>query len=154
VHTIKEFKVINCKIVILIVKAKFFDIVFINVHLPTEEKSQEEKEEFYAELEYILSRINNSKIRIILGDMNAKIGKEQFLKPTIGKSSLHDTTNDNGMKLIDLATDKGFRIMSTMFPYKDIYIGMRRSPDGQHVNQIDHILVNERFTNAVNAVRV
>jgi len=44
VHTIKEFKVINCRI--LIVKATFFDVVFINVHAPTEEKSQEEKEEF------------------------------------------------------------------------------------------------------------
>lgn len=121
VHTIKEFKVINCRIANLIVKAKFFDIVFINVHAPTEEKSQEEKEAFYAEIEDILSRINNSKIRIILGDMNAKIGKEQFLKPTIGKYSLHETTNDNGMKLIDLATGKGFRIMSTMFPHKDIH---------------------------------
>ncbi|XP_016656573.1 uncharacterized protein LOC107882559 [Acyrthosiphon pisum] len=39
VHTIKEFKVINCRIAILIVKAKFFDIIFINVHAPTEEKS-------------------------------------------------------------------------------------------------------------------
>ncbi|XP_025191734.1 craniofacial development protein 2-like, partial [Melanaphis sacchari] len=121
VHTIKEFKVINYRIAILIVKAKFFDIVFLNVHAPTEEKSQEEKEEFYAELEDILSRINNSKIRIILGDMNAKIGKEQFLKPTIRKYSLHETTNDNSMKLVDLATGKGFRIMSTMFPHKDIH---------------------------------
>lgn len=153
-HTIKEFKVINCRIAILIVKAKFFDTVFINVHAPTEEKSQEEKEEFYAQIEDILSRINNSKIRIILGDMNAKIGTEQFLKPTIGKYSLHETTNDNGMKLVDLATGKGFRIMSTMFPDKDIHKGTWRSPHGQHVNQIDHILVNERFTNAVNDGRV
>jgi len=154
VHTIKKFKVINCRIAFLIVNGKFFNIVFINVHAPTEEKSQDAKEEFYAELEDILSRINNSKIRIILGDMNAKIGKEQFLKPIIGKYSLHENTNDNGMKLIDLATGKGFRIMSTMFSHKDIHKGTWRSPDGQHVNQIDHILVNERFTNAVNDVQV
>ncbi|KAL4085374.1 hypothetical protein QTP88_027233 [Uroleucon formosanum] len=153
VHTIKEFKVINSRIAILIVRAKFFDIEFINVHAPTEEKSQEEKEDFYAEIEDILSRINNSKIRIILDDMNAKIRKEQFFQPTIGKHSLHETTNDNGMKLIDFATGKGFRIMSTMFPHKDIHKGTWKSPDG-YVNQIDHILINERFINAVNDVRV
>lgn len=120
VQAIKQFKVINHRIAILIVKAKFFDIVFLNIHAPTEEKSQEEKEEFYEELEGILSRMNNNKILIMLGDMNAKIGKEQVFKPTIGKHSLHETTNDNGMKLIDLATGKEFRIMSTMFPHKDI----------------------------------
>jgi len=37
------------------------------------------KKDFYAEIEDILSRLKNSKIRIILGDMNAKIEKEQFL---------------------------------------------------------------------------
>lgn len=50
------------------------------------------------------------------GDMNAKIGKEQAFKPTIGIHSLRETTNDNGMKPIDLATGKCYRIMS-MFPY-------------------------------------
>lgn len=154
VHTVKEFKVMNSRIAILIVRAKFFDIVFINVHAPTEEKSQEEKEDFYTEIEDILSRINNSKIRINLGDMNTKIGKEQFFQPSIGKYSLHETTNDNGMKLIDLATGKGFRILSTMFPHKDIHKDTWRSPDGQYVNQIVHILINERFINAVNDVRV
>jgi hypothetical protein len=62
VHTIKDLKVINNRIAILIVKSKFFDIVFLNVQAPTEDKSQEEKEKFYDELEDIFSRISNSKI--------------------------------------------------------------------------------------------
>jgi len=77
----------------------------------------------------------------MLGDMNAKIGKEQFFEPTIGRHSLHETTNDNCMKLIDLATGKGLRIMITMFPHKDIHKGTWMSPD-----QIDHILVQKSPT--------
>jgi len=73
-----------------------------------------------------MSGMNYSKIRIILGDMNAKIGKEQAFKPTIGRHSLHETTSDNGMKLIDLATGKRFIIMSTMFPHKDTHKGAWR----------------------------
>lgn len=52
--------------------------------------------------------------------MNSKIGKERAFKLTIGRYSLHETTYDNGTKLIYLATSKGFRIMNTIFPHKDI----------------------------------
>lgn len=90
----------------------------------------------------------------MLSDMNAKIGKKHAFKPTIGRRSLHETTNDNGMKLIDLATGNNFRIMNTMFLNKDIHKGTWRSPDGKHINQIDHFLVNNRFVNNVNDVRV
>lgn len=65
--------------------------------------------------------MNNYKIWIVLGDINAKIGREHTFKPTIGLHSLHEITNDNGMKLINLATSKGFTIISTVFPHKDIY---------------------------------
>jgi|UniRef100_A0A2S2QW71 hypothetical protein len=115
--------------VIHIVKVKFFDIVFLILHAPTEEKSQEKKEEFYKKLENILSRINNSKIRIMLGNMNAKIGKIQFFNFTIGMHSLHETTNNNGMKLTDLATCKGFKIISTIFPHNDINKSTWKSPN-------------------------
>lgn len=54
------------------------------------------------------------------------------------------------MKLIELATGKEFRIMSTMGEtHKDIHKDTWRCPDGQYIN---HILVNNIFTN--NDVRV
>jgi hypothetical protein len=32
---------------------------------------------------------------IILGDFNAKVGKESYLYPACGRHSLHNETNDN-----------------------------------------------------------
>lgn len=78
------------------------------MHSLTEEKSQKEKEDFYEEIEIIMPGMNNSKIRTMMSDMNAKRGKEQGFKPIICKHSLHETTNNDGMKLIDLATGKRF----------------------------------------------
>jgi hypothetical protein len=42
--------------------------------------------------------------KIIIGDLNATIGQEEIFKPIIGKYSLHKISNDNGIRLIDVAS--------------------------------------------------
>lgn len=88
-----------------------------------------------------------------MDDLNAKIGKEAIFRPIIGSHSLYETTNDNGLRLIDFAFGNGLVVKNTMFPRKDIYKGTWMSPDGMHVNQIDHFLVSTRFKNCIQDVR-
>jgi hypothetical protein len=58
-------------------------------------------------------------MKILLGDFNVKVEREDIFKPTIGNESLHEICNDNGVILVNYATSKNFRIKSTMFPYLD-----------------------------------
>jgi len=51
IHLVKEFRDINPRIATLTLKTDNFDMVLINVHAPTEDKEEEEKEMFYAALE-------------------------------------------------------------------------------------------------------
>jgi len=125
----------------------------ISVHAPTEEKTQEDKDDFYDELTNVVDGIPNNRIVVILGDLNAKVGKELIFKPTISHHSLHEVTNNNGLNLIDFATSKGLVIKSTMFPHKKINKGTWKSPDGNHTNQIDHVLANDRFKNSITDVK-
>jgi hypothetical protein len=37
---------------------------------------------------------------MLLGDFNAKIGREEIFKPTIGNESLHEISNDNGVRVV------------------------------------------------------
>jgi len=137
---IKEFKDVNPRILILTLKDKNFHIVLINVHALTGEKDEEIKEEFYDTLEEVFTTVGN--IKIVLGDLNAKIGKERIYNNLAGMHSLHEHSNDNGSKLPNFATEKGLIIKSTMLPQKDIHKYTWVSPDGWHKNEIDHVLIN------------
>jgi hypothetical protein len=92
-------------------------------------------------------------VKIIIGDANAKIGKEEEHREVIGKHSLHDRSNNNGIRLIDFSTSKNMRISSTCFPHKDIHKGTWRSPDGKTCNQIDHVIIDKRAATNILDVR-
>jgi hypothetical protein len=43
-------------------------------------------------------------MNILLGDLNAKFGKEYIFNPTIGNESLHYYSKDNGFRIVNNAT--------------------------------------------------
>ena len=73
---ILSFEPYNERLCKLRIKGRFNNLITINAHAPTEEKTDEEKEKFYEDLQTIHNKIPKHDIVIILGDMNAKIGKE------------------------------------------------------------------------------
>lgn len=42
-------------------------------------------------------------IKIVLGDLNARVSKEEVFGSTVGKFSRHDETSDKRLRLIDFA---------------------------------------------------
>jgi len=92
-------------------------------------------------------------MKILLGDFNAKVGRENIFKPTIGQESLHQDSNDNGVRLFNFATSKNLVVKSTMFPHRNIHKYTWTSPDGKTHNQIDHVLIGRRWHSSVLDVR-
>jgi hypothetical protein len=45
-------------------------------------------------------------MKILLGDFNEKVGREDISKPTIGNESSHESSNDNGVRVVNFATSK------------------------------------------------
>jgi hypothetical protein len=55
-------------------------------------------------------------MKILLGDFNAKVGREDALKPTTGNESLRQDSNDSGVRTVNFATSKNLVVKSMMFP--------------------------------------
>ena len=72
-------------------------------------------------------------MKILLGDFNGKVGRENIFKPIIGNHSLHQDSNDNGVRIVNFATSKNLVVKSTIFPHRDIHTRKYTwtSPDGQ-----------------------
>ncbi|XP_025411125.1 craniofacial development protein 2-like [Sipha flava] len=97
-NSVKDFKVISPRMTVLMIAARWFNIAFCYIHAPMEEKKEVEKDEFYSLLNNVLNDIPANCIQIILGDFNAKIGKENYFRPIIGIHDLHEVSNDNGCR--------------------------------------------------------
>jgi exonuclease III len=79
-------------------------ITVLNVHAPIEDKTDDVKYSFYEVLERVFDKFPKYLMKILLGDFNAKVGREDIFKPTIWNESLHEIRNDNAVRLVNFAT--------------------------------------------------
>jgi hypothetical protein len=117
-QNINKFEAINERICFIRLKISGQNIIIINCHASTEDKS---RDAFYEELERTYDSFPRRAIKIIIGDMNAKIGRENVFSPTIDKESLHIESNDNETRFISFAMSRDIIISSTYFQIKNIY---------------------------------
>jgi hypothetical protein len=92
----------------------------LNVHALIEDKTDDAKGRFYEKLERF-DKFPKYHQKILLGDFNGKVGKEDILKLTIGNESLHEISSDNGVSVVNFATSKHFIVKSMMFPHHSIH---------------------------------
>jgi hypothetical protein len=128
-------------------------IIVLNVHAPTEDKTDDVKDSFYEDLESVFDKFPKYHLKILLGDFKAKVGREDIFKRTIENKRLHEISNDNRVRLVNFAIPKNLTVKSTMFPHHNIYRYIWTSPDEKPHNQIDHILVDRRRHSNVLDVR-
>lgn len=143
-QTVLGFKPVNERLCSLRLKFGLFNVTVLCAHAPTEDSSEDMKDEFYALLDKEYEAAPRHDVKIVLGDMNAKVGREEVFRPAIGHHSAHSECNENGLRLVDYAIDHDMTISSTYFPRKNIHKVTWKSPDGVTENQIDHVLIDRR----------
>jgi len=89
VPAVEKVEFVSNRMLYIVLRGRWCNIIFLYVHAPSEEKSDDSKDSFYEELEQVFDHFPNYHMKILLGDFNAKVGRENIFKPTIGNESLH-----------------------------------------------------------------
>jgi hypothetical protein len=88
------------------------------------------KVSFYEDLVRVFDQFPRYNMKILLGDFSAKVGRENIFKLTIRNNSLHEITNDIGVRVVNFATSKNLVVKRTMFPHCKIHKYIWTSPEG------------------------
>ena len=78
-------------------------------------------------------------MKILLGDINTNVRRENISKPTIENESLHQDSNDNGVRTVNFATSKHLAVKITMFLHRNIRKYTCKSTNGKTRNQLERI---------------
>jgi exonuclease III len=142
IPAVKRVEFVSDRMSYIILRGCWCHVIVLNIHALTEDKTDDVKGNFYEELERVFDKFSKCDTKILLGGFNAKVSREDIFKPTIANESLHEFSNDHGVRLVNFSKSKNLRVKSTMFPHHKIHKYTWMSPDEKTHNQIDHILVN------------
>jgi hypothetical protein len=73
----------------IILRGHWCHIIFLNVHVPTEDEIDDVEGSFFEELECMFNKYHK---KILLGDFSVKVGMEGIFKPTNRNECLHETS--------------------------------------------------------------
>jgi exonuclease III len=76
-HLVTGLKAKHLGYVQYVLRGLFVNYSLICVHAPTEEKDYNEKDNFYEELDQMYEKCPQRDVKIIIGDLNAKISQEE-----------------------------------------------------------------------------
>jgi hypothetical protein len=96
-----------------VIRRLWCDIIVLNSHAQTEDKSDDKKDRFYEVVQRVFDEFPKYHTKILLGDFNAKVGREDIFKPTTVNESLHEISDDNGVRVVHFATSKNLIVKSS-----------------------------------------
>ena len=126
----------------------------VQCYAPTNAADLEEKDEFYNQLQAVVDKIPSRDLKIIMGDLNAKVGSDNKDREQIMGTHGTGTQNENGEMFAEFCAFNDLVIGGTLFPHKSIHKTTWTSPDGKTQNQIDHITIGRKWRRSLHDVRV
>ena len=86
-------------------RGRWCNIIVLHTHA-ADGKTDETVDSIRVELELVIDHLRKYHVKILLGDLNARLGREDIFKRTSGNGCLHENSCDNGVRVANFATSK------------------------------------------------
>jgi hypothetical protein len=128
-------------------------IKIISAYAPTLAADDSDKDNFYNQLEDVISSTADTERIVLLGDMNARVGDDHLVWPDcMGKFGVGHM-NENGQRLLELCCRNGLCITNTIFPGKPHRKMSWCHPRSKKWHQLDFIIVRQKHRGEVHNTR-
>ncbi|RUS75817.1 hypothetical protein EGW08_016409 [Elysia chlorotica] len=140
--SLMEWKPINSRLLKVRLRGKHINTTIIQCYAPTNDSDEDIKDEFYDQLQAEIESLPQHELRIIMGNLNAKVGNDNTnYERAMGREGC-GSINDNGERLLETCTTYDYVIGGTLFQNQDIHKLTWCSPNERDINQIDHLMIN------------
>jgi exonuclease III len=95
ISAVKRVEFVSDRMSYIILRGCWCHIIVLNVQALTEDKTDNGNDSFYEELERLFDKFSKYNMKILLGDFNAKVDREDIFNLTIWNESLHEISNDS-----------------------------------------------------------
>jgi hypothetical protein len=126
-----------------------FNLSVIQAYAPTADSNDNDIDEFYDKLQQLIDNVYKNDVLLVMGDMNAKVGKDQAMwHQTIGHHGFGDA-NERGIRLLEFCCANQLCITNTYFQHKASRKWTWSHPNEKSKNMIDFIMINQRWKNCI-----
>ena len=111
-------------------QGKPFNIMVIQVYVPTSNAEEAEVEWIYEDLQDLLKQTPKKDVLFIIGDWNARVGSQET--PGVTEKFRHEIQNEAQQRLIEFCQENTLVMANTLFQQHKRRPYTWTSPDSQH----------------------
>ena len=147
-QAIISYESVNERMMVVRLNARPKNITMIQAYALTATAGEEIAEPFYEELERVAKKIPKGDITMMMGDFNAKVGRQHITGPAVGPYGLGEA-NDAGERFRESCKEQELLLVNTWFKRHPRRLYTWKSPDGKIRNQIDYIAIHQEWKTSV-----
>ena len=126
----------------------------LSVFAPALQAETGVNEAFYRNLHNLLQQVDFKDKLLILGDFNARVGRDFELWKGVSRRHGIGNCNDNGRLLLEFCSEHQLVIANTLFQQRDRFKATWRHPRSKHWQLMDYVLTRQHDTRDVLHTRV